>query len=166
MIKEQNALDALVMIENYCHLLAERSELIANSREWESPADLKEAASTLIFAASRTGEFPELHEIRRVLTSKYGKDFACSAVELRNDCSVYPKVASMNTSLSLFCFFLRCEKYGLNVWSSCFFFFRWFRDYQQREQAQRANKIWLCRLGKKMGSVYSCATRRFISPEI
>lgn len=105
MIKEQNALDALVMIENYCHLVAERSELIANSREWESPADLKEAASTLIFAASRTGEFPELHEIRRVLTSKYGKDFAYSAVELRNDCSVYPKVASMNTSLSLFCFF-------------------------------------------------------------
>lgn len=100
MIKEENALDALVMVENYCHLLAEKSELITNSREWECPADLKEAASTLIFAASRTGEFPELHEIRRVLTSKYGKDYAYSAVELRNECSVYPKVASMNTNLS------------------------------------------------------------------
>ncbi|KAL1566589.1 IST1-like protein [Salvia divinorum] len=89
-IKEQNSLDALVMIEMCCHILKESTEIITNSRE--CPDEVKEAVSSLIFAASRTGEFPELQEIRRIFTSKYGKDFAYSAVELRNGCRVYPKL--------------------------------------------------------------------------
>ncbi|XP_047969837.1 IST1-like protein [Salvia hispanica] len=106
-IKEQNSLDALVMIEMCCHILKESTEIITNSRE--CPDEVKEAVSSLIFAASRTGEFPELQEIRRIFTSKYGKDFAYSAVELRNGCRVYPKLveglsterASMETRQNL-----------------------------------------------------------------
>ncbi|KAI3462529.1 hypothetical protein Pfo_019192 [Paulownia fortunei] len=89
-IKEQNTLDAFVLMENYCHLLGERTEMVKNSRE--CPDELKEAISSLIFAASRCGEFPELQEIRGLFTSKFGKEFATSAVELRNNCGVYPKM--------------------------------------------------------------------------
>ncbi|XP_057809580.1 uncharacterized protein LOC131023935 isoform X1 [Salvia miltiorrhiza] len=89
-MKEENALDALVMIEMCCHILGESTEIITNSRE--CPDEVKEAVSSLIFAASRSGEFPELQEIRRIFTSKYGKDFAYKAVELRNECRVYPKL--------------------------------------------------------------------------
>ncbi|KAL6519568.1 hypothetical protein OROHE_017388 [Orobanche hederae] len=90
-IKEQNALDAYVLIENYCRLLVvERTEMVKNSRA--CPDELKEAVSTLIFAASRCGEFPELQAIRVLLTSKFGGEFAKSSVEQRDNCRVYPKI--------------------------------------------------------------------------
>lgn len=56
------------------------------------PDELKEAVSTLLFAASRCGQFPELQEIRVLFTSRYGKEFAARAIELRNNCAVNPKV--------------------------------------------------------------------------
>ncbi|XP_059644951.1 uncharacterized protein LOC132286605 [Cornus florida] len=92
-IKEQNMLDVFVMIENYCHLLIERVELIQNNRE--CPDELKEAISSLIFAASRCGEFPELQQIREISTSRFGKEFTAQAVELRNNCRVNPKMIQM-----------------------------------------------------------------------
>lgn len=58
----------------------------------ECPVELKEAISSMIYASSRCGEFPELLEIRNVLTSRFGKEFAARAIELRNDCGVNPKV--------------------------------------------------------------------------
>ncbi|KAL0287942.1 UNVERIFIED_CONTAM: ist1 [Sesamum angustifolium] len=89
-IKEEQMLDAFVLVGNYCHILGERNEMIKNSRE--CPDELKEVISSLIFAASRCGEFPELQEIRAFFTSKFGKDFATSVVELRNNCGVSPKI--------------------------------------------------------------------------
>ena len=56
------------------------------------PDELKEAISSLLYAASRCGEFPELQEIRAVLTSRFGKEFASNAIELRNNCGVNHKV--------------------------------------------------------------------------
>ncbi|XP_021887947.1 dentin sialophosphoprotein-like [Carica papaya] len=91
-IREQNMLDAFVMIENYCHLLIERVVLIQKNKERDCPDELKEAISSLIFAASRSGEFPELQQIRGELTSKFGKDMAVRSVELRNNCGVDPKM--------------------------------------------------------------------------
>ncbi|XP_059452860.1 uncharacterized protein LOC132183439 [Corylus avellana] len=88
-IKEQNMLDAFAMIENYCDLLIERAVLLENK---ECHDELKEGISSLIFAASRCGEFPELQKIRQMLTSRFGKDFADCAVELRNKCRVNPKM--------------------------------------------------------------------------
>lgn len=58
----------------------------------ECPDELKEAISSLIFAASRCGEFPELQEIRAMIVSRFGKDVAARAVELRNNCGVNQKV--------------------------------------------------------------------------
>ncbi|XP_060191179.1 uncharacterized protein LOC132621066 [Lycium barbarum] len=89
-IKEQNAVDALAMMENYCHLLIEKRVLIKT--QGECPEELAEAISSLIFVASRWGEFPELHELREIFTSRYGNEFAAQCVELRNNCSVQPKM--------------------------------------------------------------------------
>ncbi|KAM3363204.1 IST1-like protein [Capsicum galapagoense] len=89
-IKEQNTVDALAMMEKYCHLLIEKRVLIKT--KGECPEELAEAISSLIFAASRWGEFPELHEVREIFTSRYGNEFAAQCVELRNNCSVQPKM--------------------------------------------------------------------------
>lgn len=90
-IKEQNMLDAFAMIEGYCLLLSERVKLVEHDNR-ECPEELKEAISSLIFAASRCGEFPELQQIRALFTSRYGKEFTSRAVELRNNCGVNPKM--------------------------------------------------------------------------
>ncbi|KAL2233422.1 uncharacterized protein LOC105156397 [Sesamum indicum] len=89
-IKEQNMLDVFVVLEGYCHLLIERVNLF--EQEKVCPEELKEAVSTLIFAATRCGEFPELQQIRAIFTSRFGKEFAARAVELRNNCGVNPKI--------------------------------------------------------------------------
>ncbi|GKF01764.1 IST1-like protein, partial [Tanacetum coccineum] len=57
-------------------------------QEKDCPDELKEAASSLLYAAPRCGEFPELQEIRAILTARYGKEFANGAIDLRNNCGV------------------------------------------------------------------------------
>ncbi|XP_021910533.1 uncharacterized protein LOC110824261 [Carica papaya] len=89
-IKEQNMLDVFVSVEGYCNLLLERIFLLEQERV--CPDELKEAVSSLLFVASRVGDFPELQEIRAILTSRYGKEFAASCIELRNNCGVSPKI--------------------------------------------------------------------------
>ncbi|CAK9313646.1 unnamed protein product [Citrullus colocynthis] len=86
MIKHQNLLDAYGMIEGYLNLLVERINLLARGRE--CPNELKEAVSSVVFAASRWKDFPELEDIKSILTSQFGKEFAGRAVELRNNNSV------------------------------------------------------------------------------
>lgn len=56
------------------------------------PDELKEAISGLLYASTRCGDFPELQEIRAVFTSRFGKEFAARAIELRNNCGVNLKV--------------------------------------------------------------------------
>lgn len=90
LIKEQNMLDAYAMIENYLNLLMERIVILKNNKH--CPDELKEAVSNLIFAASRCGELPELQKIRKIFTSRYGKELETCAVELSNNCRVSPKI--------------------------------------------------------------------------
>lgn len=52
---------------------------------------MEEVISSLIYAAARCGEFPELQEIRSVFTSWFGKEFAARATELRS-CGVNRKM--------------------------------------------------------------------------
>ncbi|XVE72054.1 hypothetical protein DITRI_Ditri11bG0007800 [Diplodiscus trichospermus] len=89
-IEEQNMVDAFTIMESYCHLLIERVMLIQKNKE--CPDELGEATSGLMFASSRCGEFPELLHIRGILSSTFGKEFVARAVELRNNCSVHPKM--------------------------------------------------------------------------
>lgn len=48
------------------------------------PDELDEATSSLIYAASKCGKFPELQKIRSILTSWFGNEFAVHAIELSN----------------------------------------------------------------------------------
>ncbi|KFK43596.1 hypothetical protein AALP_AA1G146900 [Arabis alpina] len=89
-VKDQNTLDVLFFIHDYFTLLVDRVHLFENNRD--CPDELLEAVSSLLFAASRIGEFPELQEIRHVLISRFGKDLAARSVELRNNCGVNPKI--------------------------------------------------------------------------
>ncbi|CAI0451091.1 unnamed protein product [Linum tenue] len=79
------------MIENYCHLISERL-VVVETHSKECPEELKEAISSLIFAAARCGDLPELQEMKRLFTSRYGKEFTARATELRNHCGVHPGV--------------------------------------------------------------------------
>lgn len=62
------------------------------------PEELKEAVSSLIFASSRCGDFPELQEIRALFTSRFGKEFVGRAIELRNNCGVNHKAIIHTTN--------------------------------------------------------------------
>ncbi|KAI4387654.1 hypothetical protein MLD38_000071 [Melastoma candidum] len=66
--------------------------MLIEKHEKECPQELKEVVSSLIFAASRCGELPELHEIRGVATKLYGKEFTAQAVELCSGCGVNPMI--------------------------------------------------------------------------
>nr|CAD1837417.1 unnamed protein product [Ananas comosus var. bracteatus] len=83
-IREQNMLDAFVMIESYCHLVTERAALLNHQKT--CPEELREAVASLIFAASRCGDLPELNDVRHIFVAKFGKDFVSAAVDLRNNC--------------------------------------------------------------------------------
>ncbi|KAJ3692845.1 hypothetical protein LUZ60_011940 [Juncus effusus] len=85
-IREQNILAANEIIELFCDLVVNRLPII--TKEKQCPADLKEGISSLIYAAPRCSELPELLRIRDIFEKKYGKDFSLGASELRPDSCV------------------------------------------------------------------------------
>ncbi|WCJ25384.1 Regulator of Vps4 activity in the MVB pathway protein [Euphorbia peplus] len=87
MMKEQNMIDVFVMIEQYCYFLIDRIIMLKKDRECDD--EIKEAISSLIFASSRCGEFPELQKIRGIFESRFGQELT---VELRNNSGVNPKM--------------------------------------------------------------------------
>ena len=124
-IKDQSTLDVLFFIHGYFTLLLDRVHLFEHNRD--CPDELLEAVSSLLFAASRIGEFPELQEIRNVLVSRFGKDIAARSIELRSNCGVNPKVSNFD-SFNLIVYSIRYidiskyrTKHLLNLLYSCFF---------------------------------------------
>ncbi|KDO71425.1 hypothetical protein CISIN_1g012264mg [Citrus sinensis] len=85
-IREQNVLAANEFIELFCELIVARLSIIAKRRE--CPADLKEGIASVIFAAPRCSEIPELGAIRDIFEKKYGKDFVSAATDLRPNSGV------------------------------------------------------------------------------
>ncbi|KAH7314815.1 hypothetical protein KP509_21G021800 [Ceratopteris richardii] len=85
-IREQNLMEVYDILENFCELLIVRMPIIESQRD--CPLDLKEAVSSLIFAAPRASDLPELQEVQTLLTFKYGRAFATSAIELWPECGV------------------------------------------------------------------------------
>ncbi|KAK6924553.1 Vacuolar protein sorting-associated protein Ist1 [Dillenia turbinata] len=85
-IREQNILAANEIIELFCELIVARLQIIAKQRE--CPVDLKEGICSVIFAAPRCSEIPELLSLRNVFEKKYGKDFVSCATDLRPNCGV------------------------------------------------------------------------------
>ncbi|KAH0701196.1 hypothetical protein KY284_015411 [Solanum tuberosum] len=85
-IREQNILQANEILELFCELIVARLTIIAKQKQ--CPADLKEGISSLIFAAPRCSDIPELMGIKDVFEKKYGKDFVSAATDLRPNAGV------------------------------------------------------------------------------
>ncbi|KAI3754211.1 hypothetical protein L1987_53990 [Smallanthus sonchifolius] len=51
-------------------------------------ARIREAVTSVIFAAPRCSDIPELVDAKKNFTAKYGKEFVSAAIELRPDCGV------------------------------------------------------------------------------
>jgi hypothetical protein len=58
----------------------------------ECPIDLKEAISSVCFAAPRCADLPELMQVQMMFATKYGKEFVAAASELMPDCGVNRQV--------------------------------------------------------------------------
>ncbi|CAN4083521.1 unnamed protein product [Withania somnifera] len=85
-IREQNILQANEFLELFCELIVARLPIIAKQKQ--CPADLKEGISSLIFAAPRCSDIPELMGLKDVFEKKYGKDFVSAATDLRPNAGV------------------------------------------------------------------------------
>ncbi|XP_048331366.1 uncharacterized protein LOC107421387 [Ziziphus jujuba] len=85
-IREENMMAAQEIIELFCELISVRLPIIESQRE--CPLDLKEAISSVCFAAPRCADLPELLQVQLSFASKYGKEFVAAATELLPDCGV------------------------------------------------------------------------------
>lgn len=85
-VREEKTMAAFDLLEIYCELIVARLPIIESQKN--CPIDLKEAVTSVIFASPRCADIPELSDVRKQFTVKYGKEFITSAVELRPDCGV------------------------------------------------------------------------------
>lgn len=85
-IREENMMAAQEIIELFCELISVRLPIIETQRE--CPLDLKEAISSVCFAAPRCADLPELLQVQMLFAAKYGKEFVSAATELVPDCGV------------------------------------------------------------------------------
>ncbi|KAJ7969724.1 IST1-like protein [Quillaja saponaria] len=85
-IREENMMAAQEIIELFCELIAVRLPIIESQRE--CPLDLKEAISSVCFAAPRCADLPELLQVQLLFAAKYGKEFLSAATELMPNCGV------------------------------------------------------------------------------
>ena len=58
------------------------------------PSELQEAITSIIFAASRCSDIPDLLQVKNLFAAKYGKEFISAVSELRPDTSVNRTVKS------------------------------------------------------------------------
>ncbi|XP_077212976.1 uncharacterized protein LOC143848068 [Tasmannia lanceolata] len=92
-IREVNMMAAQEIIELFCELISVRLPIIETQRE--CPLDLKEAISSLCFAAPRCSDLPELQQVQMLFAAKYGKEFVAAATELMPDCGVNRKIIEL-----------------------------------------------------------------------
>lgn len=85
-IREQNIWAAYEILELFCEFVLARVPIIESQRE--CPSELREAISSIIFAAPRCSDLPDLLQIKNLFTTKYGKEFVMAVSELRPDSSV------------------------------------------------------------------------------
>ncbi|CAH1443263.1 unnamed protein product [Lactuca virosa] len=85
-IREEKMMAAQEIIELFCELVVVRLPIIETQKE--CPLDLKEAISSLCFAAPRCADLPELIQVQMAFAGKYGKEFVIAATELLPECGV------------------------------------------------------------------------------
>jgi vacuolar protein sorting-associated protein IST1 len=85
-IREEKMMAAQEILELFCELIAVRLPIIETQRE--CPLDLKEAISSVCFAAPRCSDLTELLQVQMLFAAKYGKEFVSAATELMPECGV------------------------------------------------------------------------------
>ncbi|XP_042027878.1 IST1 homolog isoform X1 [Salvia splendens] len=85
-LREEKMMAAHELVELFCELITARLPIIDAQKE--CPLDLKEAISSVCFAAPRCADLPELHQVQTLFSGKYGKEFVSSAAELLPECGV------------------------------------------------------------------------------
>ncbi|KAL4571850.1 hypothetical protein LXL04_018615 [Taraxacum kok-saghyz] len=85
-IREEKTIAAYDLIEIYCELIVARMPIIESQKT--CPIDLKEAVTSVIFAAPRCSDISELADIKKQFTAKFGKEFVSAALELRPESGV------------------------------------------------------------------------------
>ncbi|XP_065856317.1 uncharacterized protein [Euphorbia lathyris] len=85
-IREQNIWAAYEILELFCEFVLARVPILENQKE--CPVELREAIASIIFAAPRCSEVPELLQIKNLFAAKYGKEYVMAASELRPDSGV------------------------------------------------------------------------------
>ncbi|XP_021723804.1 IST1 homolog [Chenopodium quinoa] len=85
-IREQNIREAYEILEMFCEFVLARVPVLESQRQ--CPSELQEAIASIIFAAPRCSDLPDLLQVKNLFTSKYGKEFISAVSELRPDTSV------------------------------------------------------------------------------
>lgn len=75
--REKNLLAGYEILELYLELVAVRAQLLEKSKE--APKDMVEALTSLMYAAPRIADIPELFEVRKVIAVKFGKELGVEA---------------------------------------------------------------------------------------
>ncbi|KAK4428082.1 hypothetical protein Salat_1577200 [Sesamum alatum] len=75
LIAELNRTDCYDFVDQFCEQLS--SHLSAMSKQKECPEECKEAVSSLMFAAARFADLPELRDLRSLFSEKYGNSLDC-----------------------------------------------------------------------------------------
>lgn len=81
------------ILELFCELVSVRLPIIEAQKE--CPIDLKEAISSICFAAPRCSDLPELIQVQMMFATKYGKEFVAAAAELMPDCGVNRQIIEL-----------------------------------------------------------------------
>jgi len=76
-IRDKLLLQAYNILDLYLELFTVRSQLISKTKE--IPRDLTEAVASVIYAARRISDVPELTDLAKMFAAKYGKEFAHEA---------------------------------------------------------------------------------------
>lgn len=85
-IREENISAAYEVLELFCEFVLARVPILETQRD--CPSELQEAIASIIYAAPRCSDLPELMQVRNLFSAKYGKEFAAAAAELRPDSNV------------------------------------------------------------------------------
>ncbi|KAL5736262.1 hypothetical protein ACOSP7_030732 [Xanthoceras sorbifolium] len=82
--KDKCLLAAYDQVEHFCGCIASNLPLVISTQSTLEglPSDVSEAVSSLVFAASRCGELPELNLMRNLLRKRFGCKFEVANVEL------------------------------------------------------------------------------------
>ncbi|KAI5069402.1 hypothetical protein GOP47_0016106 [Adiantum capillus-veneris] len=93
LIREENTVAAYDLIDRYCHQIVSQFSTLETQR-YCAP-ELKEPIASLIYAAPRCSDLPELTEAKDMLTIKYGKEFTVAANEIKPDCGVSREIIEL-----------------------------------------------------------------------